>query len=144
MTPIITDRDRLGRAFAELERHGIAARVALPGTTGSGHALLRAELARRFPYGMGSYVFWSQADEHRFDPTGALTSGLALHCNAYDVAVAVAAACDDAGIAARPDGRGTVLQLGPRERAAVPRAAALHRAGDSPWRWLEPRTATAH
>jgi hypothetical protein len=111
MTPVTTDRDRLILAFAELNRHGIAARPALPGTAPEGHALLRAELARRFPYGMGSYAFWTRADEHRFDPAGALTSALSLHCSAYDVAVAVEAACREAGIVAQPDGRATVLRV---------------------------------
>jgi hypothetical protein len=113
MTPIATDRDRLMLAFADLNRHGIAARAALPGTAPEGHALLRAQLARRFPYGMGSYVFWTRADEHGFDPAGHLTSGLSLHCSAYDVAVAVAvaAACRGAGIVTQPDGRATVLRV---------------------------------
>jgi hypothetical protein len=140
MTPITTDRDRLMLAFAELNRLGIAAWAALPGTAPEGHALLRTKLARRFPSGMRSYVFWSAADEHRFSAAGELTSALSVHCSAYDVAVAVAAACRDAGIEARPDGRATVLRLAPRRKpAAAPAPAAQRRAERSPWRWLEPR-----
>jgi hypothetical protein len=119
MTPISTDRDRLMLAIANLNRHGIAACAALPGTAPEGHTLLRAELARRHPYGMGSYVFWTRADEHRFGPAGELNSVLSLHCSAHDVAVAAAAACREAGIVAQPDGRATVLRLAPRTLADV-------------------------
>jgi hypothetical protein len=112
MTPITTDRDRLALAFAELNRHGILARDGLAATAQEGHALLRRHLARRYPQGMGSYVFW-QADEDRFDADGALTSALPLHCNAHNVAIAVAAACSNAGLVADFDGRATILRLAP-------------------------------
>jgi hypothetical protein len=112
-TTATTDRDRLTLAFADLTRHGIVARAAVAGTAPEGHALLRAELARRFPHGMGSYVFWARSDVHRFDGSGALTAALALHCSAEDVAVAVVESCRRAGIDARPDGDAAVLRLTP-------------------------------
>jgi len=112
MTPISTDRDRLALAFAELNRHGILARGDLAASTREAHALLRQHLARLYPHGMGSYVFW-QAGEDRFDADGALTSALPLHCSAYNVSIAVAAACSTAGLIAHPDGRATMLRLTP-------------------------------
>ncbi|HEX2103843.1 MAG TPA: hypothetical protein VHF51_09340 [Solirubrobacteraceae bacterium] len=112
MTPIRTDRDRLALAFAELNRHGVLARDGLAATAHEGHVLLRRYLVRRYPHGMGSYVF-SQADDDRFDADGALISVLPLHCSAYNVAVAVAAACRNAGLVADPDGRATILRLAP-------------------------------
>jgi hypothetical protein len=113
MTPTTTDRDRLTHAFADLRRHGIEARAALPASVPEGHAGLRAELARRFPAGMGSYVFWTHSDEVGLDAAGALNAPVTLHCSTADVAVAVAAACRRAGIAVQPDGRATALRIAP-------------------------------
>jgi hypothetical protein len=116
-TTATTDRDCLMQAVAELNRHGILACSALVGTAPDLHARVRAALARRFPDGMGSYAFWTHADEHRFDPTGTLTGPLALHCSDDDVALAAAAACRDAGIAVEVDDRTPVLRLEPRPAA---------------------------
>jgi len=116
-TTYTTDRDCLMQAVAELNRHGILACTALVGTAPDLHGRLRASLARRFPAGMGSYAFWTHADEHRFDPTGALTGPLALHCSDDDVAVAAAAACRDAGIAVEADERAATLRVAPRRAA---------------------------
>jgi hypothetical protein len=138
MTPTSNDRDRLALAFAELNRHGILAHAALATTAEQGHALLRTHLAARYPAGLGSYVFSTQADEHRFDATGNLTSPLPLHCSSEEVAKAVEAACRAARVALQMTDATAVLHLAPASprRAGVPapQAAALDRAAPSPWR----------
>lgn len=139
MTHTTNDRDRLMLAFAELNRHGILARPALSTTAEQGHALLRADLAARHPHGLGSYVFFTQADEQRFDPTGDLTAALPLHCSSEEVATAVKAVCRGARLDPQPvDRTGASLHVAP---PAPPRAAMPARpvAAPSPWRWLGAR-----
>jgi hypothetical protein len=141
MTPTPNDRDRLMLAFAELNSHGILACAALPTTAEQGHALLRAQLAARYPHGLGSYVFFTHADEQQFDPTGDLTAALPLHCSSEEVATAVEAACRGARLGLHVTDGTAVLQIAaarPRPAAATVRPA---RAAPSPWRWLGPRTA---
>jgi hypothetical protein len=142
MTRTPNDRDRLALAFAELNSHGILACTALPTTVERGHALLRGERAARYPRGLGSYVFFTQADEQQFDPAGDLTAALPLHCSSEEVATAVEAACAGARVDPRLIDRIAVSHValaGPR-RAEVPApAAARHRAAPSPWRRLGPR-----
>jgi hypothetical protein len=143
MTRTPNDRDRLALAFAELNRHGILARTALPTTAERGHALLRAEVAARYPHGLGSYVFFTQADEQQFDPTGDLTAALPLHCSSGEVVTAVEAACAGVRVDTRLIDRIAVSHVAPagprRAEVPAPAAAAHHRAAPSPWRWLGPR-----
>jgi hypothetical protein len=140
MTHATNDRDRLMLAFVELNSHGILARPALPTTVERGHALLRAELAARYPHGLGSYVFFTQADEQQFDPAGHLTAALPLHCSSEEVATAVEAACAGARVDPRLIDRVAVSHVAPagprRAEVPAPAAAAPHRAAPSPWRWL--------
>jgi hypothetical protein len=143
MTRTPNDRDRLALAFAELNSHGILAYTALPTTVERGHALLRAELAARYPHGLGSYVFFTQADEQQFDPAGHLTVALPLHCSNQEVATAVEAACAGARVDPRLIDRIAMSHVAPagprRAEVPTPAAAARHRAAPSPWRWLGPR-----
>jgi len=111
MTRTPNDRDHLALAFAELNSHGILARTALPTTVERGHALLRAELAARYPRGLGSYVFFTHADEQRFDPAGDLTAALSLHCSSEEVATAVEAACRGARVGLHVTDGTAVLQI---------------------------------
>ena len=138
MTHATNDRDRLMLAFAELNRHGILARPALATTAEQGHALLRADLAARYPHGLGSYVFLTQADEQRFDPTGDLTAALPVHCSSEEVATAVEAVCRGARIDSRPMDRTAALHVAPACRAA-PRCPRGGADAPSPWRWLGAR-----
>src|SRR6185295_15427635 len=89
---------------------------------GAHAAMIRAELAARYPAGMGSYVLWATTGD-----------ACALHCSDPATAAAVAAACEAAGIAASR--AGTVVTAGISER---PAAAARD---TSSWRWLEARAA---
>jgi hypothetical protein len=117
MTRAPNDRDRLLLAFAELNRHGILACTAIAGTPEQGHAALRAQLAARYPHGLGSYVFFTQGDEQRFDAAGNLTAALPVHCSSEEVATAVEAVCRDARVA-RASGRDQVGVRVARERRA--------------------------
>jgi hypothetical protein len=83
-------RDALLLAFTELSDYGI---LTVPAATGE-VAQVRYELACALmaaaPFGMGSYAFWLEADEHRFadgDTPPIYTSGPEV-----DVALAAALA----------------------------------------------------
>jgi hypothetical protein len=83
-------RDALLLAFAELSDYGV---LAVPAATGE-VAQVRFELASALmavaPFGLGSYAFWLEADEHHFADGGAppiFTSGTEV-----DVALAAALA----------------------------------------------------
>lgn len=62
-------RDRLLLVFADLVSYGIAARPALPASRDEAHAALAGELLARHPFGMASYVFWTEHDDAVSGPT---------------------------------------------------------------------------
>ena len=62
---------RLAPVLAEISAHGIAVRRTLdPSPAGTHAAMIRAELAARFPAGLGSYVLWATSGD-----------AYALHCS---------------------------------------------------------------
>ena len=74
------------RSAPKISAHGIAVRRTLdPSPAGTHAAMIRAELAARFPAGLGSYVLWATSGD-----------AYALHCSDPATAAAVAAACDAA------------------------------------------------
>jgi hypothetical protein len=97
---MLSARDRLLLAFANLESYGIAARPSLDSGLEAAHADLRASLAERYPNGLGSYVFWLSSNECRFSPAGEFIdrAGLPLHCSSPAVIPAVIAGCSGSGI----------------------------------------------
>jgi hypothetical protein len=98
---------RLRPALAVVAAHGIAVRRTIgDAATGTHAAMVRAELAARFPAGMGSYVLWATAGD-----------GYALHCSDEGVAEVIVAACDAAAIETRRDGTVVIA------RVALPLAA---------------------
>lgn len=98
--PMLSARDRLLLAFANLESYGIAARPSLELGLAAAHADLRVSLAQRYPDGLGSYVFWLRSDECRFSPAGEFIdqAGLRLHCSSPEVLPAIIAGCAASGI----------------------------------------------
>jgi hypothetical protein len=84
---LLSDRDRLLLAFAELAAYGIAAEESLPGTPDQAREALLVRLWTRAPRALGSYVFWTRSAESSFDDTGALRAELPLHTS-EDVAAA--------------------------------------------------------
>ena len=114
---------RLAPALRVVASHGIAVRRATGDPAAGAHAaMIRAELAARYPAGMGSYVLWATAGD-----------ACALHCSDAATAAAVAATCEAAGIETTRSG--TVVTAGV---SAGPVAAARDA---SAWRWLEARAA---
>lgn len=113
-----THRARLELAFAVLRRYGIAAVPAVDEDPGSAHRHLAAAVARVFPDGAGSYVFWTADDDARcLDGAGDLAADLPLHHPPH-VSAAVAAALGQVGLDPRDsaDGGGTVVPVGTRPR----------------------------
>jgi hypothetical protein len=99
-------RDRLVLAFANLASYGIAAHDALEGDAFAARRRLRASVLARHPHAMGSYVFWTRADDARFDEDGDLDADLVLHCSDHDVVAAVRAACQQVGVHAVTEASG--------------------------------------
>ena len=114
---------RLAPALRLVASHGIAVRRATGDpATGAHAALIRAELAARFPAGMGSYVLWATSGD-----------ACALHCSDAPTAAAVAAACKAAGI-----------EITRSETVVTARISARPVVGArdaSPRHWLEGRAA---
>ena len=113
-TPVTTDdvtfgiRDRLLLAFAELEMYGIDAPAAVEVAPARARAAITARLRARAPHGLGSYVFWTRADEDRLDDL----PGLPLHTSGPEVNRAVVAALAHHGLTARPGPRPGMLLVG--------------------------------
>jgi hypothetical protein len=94
-------KDRLLLLFADLESYGITSHEAWRADAAEGHLALAAEVAARFPNGLGSYVFWTRTDDALFSPKGHLRSALALHCSTEYVVPAVLAAAPRYGVAVK-------------------------------------------
>ena len=108
---------RLAPVLAAMSAHGIAVRRTLDAHSAGPHAaMIRAELAARFPAGLGSYVLWA--------PSG---DAYVLHCSDASVAEAVTFACRAAGIATTH--AGTVVTA--RPAAASSGAVARRPSGES-------------
>jgi hypothetical protein len=84
-----SDRDRLLLAFADAERHGIAAREDYAADERSGREGLRDALRRATPYGIGSYVFSTWPEHRFFDEEGRLIAELTVHTSGEESARAV-------------------------------------------------------
>jgi hypothetical protein len=78
--------DLRARMLSTLDAHGIytLGDVTMPADTT--HATLRDALRRRYPAGLGSYAFWRAGKPEE------------LHCSSAEVAAAVRAAADQAGL----------------------------------------------
>jgi hypothetical protein len=118
MTNIEQNDRALASALANVAAHGIAVRRATGDpATGTHAAMIHAELAARYPAGMGSYVLWI-----------ASLDGYTMHCSDAGVAEAVAAACHASGVETHRDGAVVTARA-----TAAPRRPA---AKASSWRWL--------
>jgi hypothetical protein len=99
-------RDRLLLAFTELEMYGIDAQEAVDAEPARARAVTAARLRVHAPYGLGSYVFWVQADGCLLDDP----AGLPLYTSGPEVDRALVAALAHHGLAARPGpGPGVLL-----------------------------------
>jgi hypothetical protein len=94
---IVSSRDRLLLACANLQSYGIAARSCLDQERDAAHEQLGAELKARFPHGLTSHVFWLAVDETLFSSRGDLTNDaeLPLHYSTEHVVPGVIAACSE-------------------------------------------------
>lgn len=94
---LLSARDRLLLAFANLASYGITARSAVDGDADAAHREIRAELRAEYPLGRGSYVFWLKSDESGFSPSGQLVerAGLVLHYGNEEDVEGIKAACKD-------------------------------------------------
>jgi hypothetical protein len=76
---MISTRDRLMLAFAELDAYGIVATHAAHGSPELTRIAMRSLLLSRYPNGTGAFMFWAAADEDNFDADGMLRADLPLY-----------------------------------------------------------------
>jgi hypothetical protein len=88
-------RDALLLAFEELSSYGVLAVPAATGETGQVRFELASALMATAPFGLGSYAFWLESDEHLF------TAGRRppLYTSGPEVDIALAAALAHQGCA---------------------------------------------
>ena len=105
-----TDRRRFERAVGALWALGIVALGPMGSGSDRAHEALRERVTRKFPGGMGSYLFWTAGDARAFDARGRLTGSLTLHCSSDEVAESAVAVLQDHGVdAAAPPEPATVV-----------------------------------
>lgn len=105
-----SDRRRFERAITELWELGIVALGPMNVNLDRAHEILSDQVERRFPGGMGSYLFWTASDARAFRRDGSLTRPLTLHCSSDEVAgTAVALLQDHGADAAAPPAPATVV-----------------------------------
>jgi len=114
-----SDRRRFQRAVGALWELGIVALGPIRADAARSHEILRDHVARNFPGGTGSYLFWTAADERAFGRKGMLAGTLTIHCSGREVADAAVSVFQDHGVdAALPPAPDTVLvfppAIGPR------------------------------
>ena len=112
--PAGNDRGRFDSAIGELWEIGVVSLGPLNSSVERSHEVLRAHVDRRFPGGMGSYLFWTAADSRAFDRDGSLGRTLTLHCSSHEVAATAVALLQRHGVdAAAAPQPGTVAVFPP-------------------------------
>lgn len=105
-----SDRARFEGAITELWEVGIVALGPINSSVERAHEALREHVERRFPGGMGSYLFWAGADARAFSRDGSLSRPLTLHCSSDEVAQTAVALLQKHGAdAAAPPQPATVI-----------------------------------
>ena len=109
------ERRRFERAMGRLWETGIVALGPIGVEPARGHEIMRDQVARRFPGGMGSYLFWTRKARQAFRADGSLAGEMTLHCSGGEVAEAAVAVLQEHGIdaAASPEPRTIRLFAGP-------------------------------
>jgi hypothetical protein len=107
---------RLLRAFAVLADHGITAYPGFDAEPAAARHALRSAILAEYPHALGSYVFWTAADEEAFTEEGSLRAPLVLHHSGSDVVRAAHAALSLCGLRA-VEGRAPDTLLLPARRA---------------------------
>ena len=105
-----TDRQRFERSIGAMWNLGIVALGPMDAPPERAHEVLGERVARKFPDGMGSYLFWTTDGAGAFDQHGCLTANLTIHCSSGEVARTAVAIFQDHGVdAAAPPAPATVV-----------------------------------
>lgn len=94
----LSTRDRLLLAFADLASYGILAQPAIDLEPDAARQILYRDIIARYPDAIGSYIFWTTADEACFGRDGNLRCPLTLHHSGAEVARAAHAALHRVGV----------------------------------------------
>ena len=108
---------RLLRAFAVLADHGITVRAGVDTDPAVARQELRRAILAEYPHALGSFIFWTAADESAFAADGSLLAPLVLHHSGAEVARSADAALHANGLRARAGAEPDTLQLHPAENA---------------------------
>lgn len=105
-----SDRERFRVAIESLWNVGIVALGPINDGVERAHAALGDYVERRFPGGMGSYLFWTGESARAFRRDGSLADAITLHCSSDEVASTAVALLQDHGVdAAAPPEPATVI-----------------------------------
>lgn len=117
-------RLRLLGAFAVLADHGVTAHPGIDARPDAARRELRSAILAEHPDAIGSYVFWTAADEGAFAADGTLLGPLVLHHSGEETRRAVHAALGRQGLRAREGAEPGTLRLDPADNPAWGRASA--------------------
>jgi len=105
-----SDRERFRVAIESLWDVGIVALGPINDGAERARDALGGYVERRFPGGMGSYLFWTGEGARAFRRDGSLAEPLTLHCSSDEVASTAVALLQDHGVdAAAPPEPATVI-----------------------------------
>ncbi len=99
-TPQQTDGERLGAAIDRLWAASIVALGPIDAPPERAREIVRRHVEKRFPGGLGSFLFWTTDDAGAFDGCGRLVRPMTLHCSGEEVVVTALAAAQGAGLEA--------------------------------------------
>ena len=115
------DCRRFQGAMAALWETGVVALGPLGAEPEGAHAIMREQLSRRFPGGMGSYLFWTRQDGRAFAADGSLRAPLTLHCSGAEVAETAVALLGEQGLDAEVAPGGITVSVCPAALATEDR-----------------------
>ena len=98
--PHPTDGDRLSRAIDTLWAASIVALGPIDAEPDRAREIVSRHVERRFPGGLGSFLFWTAGDARAFNARGRLVRPMTLHCSGDEVIVTALAAAREAGLEA--------------------------------------------
>lgn len=105
-----SDRERFRNAIESLWEVGIVALGPINDGVDRAHDALGDYVERRFPGGMGSYLFWTGEGARAFRRDGSLSETVTLHCSSDEVAATAVAMLQECGVdAAAPPEPATVI-----------------------------------
>jgi hypothetical protein len=93
--------DRLRRAFADMRTYGVDARCGVEMDVAHARNAALARILEHYPDAIGSYIFWTRADELRYTRNGLMldnSEGFPIYHSSAEVADAAQSICARQGV----------------------------------------------